>query len=200
MVQHQAHAPLTRTVFHGLERDLPEHTFYGSVCLSEWIKVLDVSHQSSSGTRSFFPSKNIRKNEDLVLAFSPRVLPKGGLCAHKCIKESNVLLWFIHVSSLQHPPSYRPFLEDVTRLETLIWPILCRLSLARSSVIEPSWSFSYFSISTPIEMIICFWDQWSCLRAVYGAEGCCCCWSICGGLVPVACWPKRACLRARWSS
>lgn len=116
---------------------------------------------------------------------------KGGLCLHKCIKESSVLLWFIRVSSLQHPPSYRPFLEDVTRLKTLSWPILCRLPLARSSVIELSWSFSYFSISTPKEMIICFWDQWSCLRVVYGAEGCCCCWSICGGLVPVACWPKE---------
>lgn len=116
---------------------------------------------------------------------------KGGLYLHKCIKESSVLLWFIHVSSLQHPPSYRPFLEDVTRLKTLSWPILCRLPLARSSVIELSWSFSYFSISTPKEMIICFWDQWSCIRAVYGAEGCCCCWSICGGLVPVACWPKE---------
>lgn len=76
-VQHHAHTPLVRGVFHELKRDLPEHTFYGSVCLSEWIKVLDAACQSYSGTWSFFSIKNIRKNEDLVLAFSPRVLPKG---------------------------------------------------------------------------------------------------------------------------
>lgn len=77
---------------------------------------------------------------------------KGGLRSRKRAEESNVLLWFICVSSLQHPPTYRALLEDVTRLETLFWPILCRLTLARSSVIELGRSFIHtFPFQLPLK-------------------------------------------------
>lgn len=145
--------------------------------------------QSSPVRGPFFSIKNIKKNEDLVLAFP--LCQKGGLHSRRYIRESEAFCFDLYIQPLLAVPLNRP-LQDGTRLRTTF--LLHSLQhVAVSS--SPSVVFATFPF---LFCIICFWDQW--IGAVYGAEGCCFCWSICGGLLRVACWPKAARLRARWSS